>query len=253
MSAAPSGNASALFDLKSASLTLVSFILKTGNFQALEAAMTERFGDTPDFFSHDPVVVDLTHLSSLAVATINFPALIELLKRFRLTPVAVRGGNAKQMADALEAGLGEAPESNAPRQATTPEVVVKEVIREVPVEVRVEVPVSAPTMIIDKPLRSGQQIYAKGGDLVVLAVVNHGAEVIADGSIHVYAPLRGKAIAGAKGNPQARIFSTCMEPELLSIAGTYRTTENPLPQEVLGKPAQIRLDGERLVYEAIKI
>jgi septum site-determining protein MinC len=108
-------------------------------------------------------------------------------------------------------------------------------------------------MVIDKPLRSGQQIYAKGGDLIVMAVVNHGAEVIADGNIHVYAPLRGKAIAGAKGNTQARIFSTCMEPELLSIAGTYRTTENPLPANVKGKPAQIRLEGERLVFDPIDL
>ena len=108
-----------------------------------------------------------------------------------------------------------------------------------------------PTMVIDKPLRSGQQVYAKGGDLIITAVVNHGAEVIADGSIHVYAPLRGKAIAGAKGNTEARIFSTCMEPELLSIAGTYRTTENPLPANVRGKPAQIRLEGERLVFDPI--
>jgi len=107
------------------------------------------------------------------------------------------------------------------------------------------------TMIIDKPLRSGQQVYARGGDLVVLAAVNFGAEVIADGSIHVYAPLRGKAIAGARGNTAARIFSTCMEPELISIAGTYRTTEHPLPAEVIGQPAQIRLEGERLVYEPL--
>jgi len=113
--------------------------------------------------------------------------------------------------------------------------------------------VATATMIIDKPLRSGQQVYAKGGDLIITAVVNHGAEVIADGSIHVYAPLRGKAIAGAKGNTEARIFATCMEPELLSIAGTYRTTENPLPANVKGKPAQIRLEGERLVFDPIAI
>ena len=252
MSAAPSGNVSALFDLKSASLTLVAFVLKTGIMPALEQAMTERFGDTPDFFSHDPVVIDLTHLSTLNMAVINFPVLIDLLKRFRLTPVAVRCGNPAQMAAALDAGLGEAPDSQT-AQARAPQTVVQEVVKEVIREVKVEVPVASTTMIIDKPLRSGQQIYAKGGDLIIMAVVNHGAEVIADGSIHVYAPLRGKAIAGAKGNTEARIFSTCMEPELLSIAGTYRTTENPLPPEVLGKPAQIRLDGERLVYEAIKI
>jgi septum site-determining protein MinC len=106
---------------------------------------------------------------------------------------------------------------------------------------------------VDKPLRSGQQVYARGGDLVVLAVVNFGAEVIADGSIHVYAPLRGRAVAGAKGDTTARIFSTCMEPQLISIAGTYRTTDTALPADVHGKAAQVRLDGEKLVVEALKL
>ena len=107
--------------------------------------------------------------------------------------------------------------------------------------------------MIDRPLRSGQQVYARGGDLVVLAVVNFGAEVIADGHIHVYAPLRGRAIAGARGNTAARIFSTCMEPQLVAIAGTYRTAETPLPDDVLGKPAQVRLDGETLVVEPLEL
>jgi septum site-determining protein MinC len=110
-------------------------------------------------------------------------------------------------------------------------------------------------MVITKPLRSGQKIYARGGDLVVLAMVNRGAEVIADGNIHVYAPLRGKAMAGARGNTGARIFSLCLEPELVSIAGIYRTTEKELAGDVLGKPAQVRLsdDGsEKLIIEALK-
>jgi septum site-determining protein MinC len=77
--------------------------------------------------------------------------------------------------------------------------------------------------------------------------------VIADGSVHVYAPLRGKVVAGARGDTAARIFTTCLEPELISIAGTYRTAENPLPPEVLGKPAMVRLEGEKLVIEPIKI
>jgi septum site-determining protein MinC len=254
MSAASTANASALFDLKSASLSLEAFLLKTGNIQALAQAMAERFGDTPDFFSNDPVVIDLTHLASLDV-TVNFDALIQLLTGFKLKPVAVRGGTVKQTAAAQEAGLSEAPDGHAAsaRVETVVQEVIKEVVREVPVEVRVEVPTCVPTMVIDKPLRSGQQIYAKGGDLVIMAIVNHGAEVIADGNIHVYAPLRGKAIAGAKGNTQARIFATCMEPELLSIAGTYRTTENPLPANIKGKPAQIRLEGERLVFDPIQI
>ena len=249
---APAANASALFDLKSASLTLEAFLLKTGNLSTLAQALADRFGATPDLFDGEPLVIDLTHLASLDVA-VDFPALIELLGRYKLKPIAVRGATRKQGEAARAAGLVEAPDSVAsPARVETVEV-VREVVREVRVEVpvEVEVPVAASTMVLDKPLRSGQQVYAKGCDLIVTAVVNHGAEVIADGSIHVYAPLRGKAIAGAKGNRQARIFATVMEPELLSIAGTYRTTDNPLPDNVRGKPAQIRLDGERLVFEPI--
>lgn len=128
--------------------------------------------------------------------------------------------------------------------------VVREVIREV--EVVREVPMPGPgTVVVDKPLRSGQQVYARGADLVVMAVVSFGAEVIADGNIHVYAPLRGRAIAGARGNTEARIFSTCLEPQLVSIAGIYRTTETALPDSVAGKPAQVRLDGEKLIIEPL--
>lgn len=109
-------------------------------------------------------------------------------------------------------------------------------------------------MVVDKPLRSGQKIYARGCDLVVLAMVNQGAEVVADGNIHVYAPLRGKAMAGARGNTSARIFSLCLEPELISIAGVYRTSETPFASNVHGKPAQVHLstDGqERLLIEPL--
>jgi septum site-determining protein MinC len=98
-------------------------------------------------------------------------------------------------------------------------------------------------LVIDRPLRSGQQVYARGRDLVVMSMVNPGAEVIADGSIHVYAPLRGKAIAGARGHDGARILSLCLEPELISIAGVYRTSDVPLPAEVRGRPTQVRLVG----------
>ena len=96
-------------------------------------------------------------------------------------------------------------------------------------------------------------MYARGADLVVLAVVSYGAEVIADGSIHVYGPLRGRAIAGARGDATARIFSTCMEPQLVAIAGTYRTTDTALPADVQGRPAQVRLVGDTLAVEALKL
>ena len=254
MSAASPGNASALFDFKSATLSLEALLLRTANLTSLSQALTERFGSTPDLFNGEPVVIDLSHLASLEL-NVNFPELIALLARFKLKAIAVRGGTVAQTQSAQNAGLIEAPESHAhaARVETVVQEVVREVIREVPVEVPVHVPMAASTMFIDKPLRSGQQVYAKGGDLIVLAAVNHGAEVIADGSIHVYAPLRGKAIAGAKGNTEARIFSICMEPELLSIAGTYRTTDTPLPPDVTGKPAQIRLEGDRLVFDPISL
>ena len=116
----------------------------------------------------------------------------------------------------------------------------------------VPLPVPAPgAVVVDKPLRSGQQVYARGSDLVVLAMVSFGAEVIADGNIHVYAPLRGRAMAGARGNTAARIFTTCMEPQLVSIAGIYRTTEVAIPAHIVGKPAQVRLEGEKLFFEPL--
>ena len=101
----------------------------------------------------------------------------------------------------------------------------------------------APTLIVDRPLRSGQQVYAKGGDLVLLAGMSPGSEIIADGSIHCYGPLRGRALAGARGDTSARIFSTNFGPELVSIAGVYRTFERGIPQSVGGRGAQVRLTG----------
>ena len=109
----------------------------------------------------------------------------------------------------------------------------------------------AGAIVVDKPLRSGQQVYARGADVVVLAMVSFGAEVIADGNVHVYAPLRGRAIAGARGDTSARIFTTCLEAQLVSIAGIYRTTETELPENVRGKAAQVRLDGEKLLIDPL--
>ena len=100
-----------------------------------------------------------------------------------------------------------------------------------------------PTLVIDRPLRSGQQAYARGGDLVVLAAVNAGAEVIADGSIHIYAPLRGRALAGASGSVEARIFTTRFGAELVSIAGVYRTFDAGIPDQLSGRPVQVQLSG----------
>jgi septum site-determining protein MinC len=112
--------------------------------------------------------------------------------------------------------------------------------------------VTPAAMVIDTPVRAGQRIYARGADLVVMAVVNPGAELIADGCIHVYAPLRGCALAGASGNADARIFALSMEAELVSIAGMYRMFEGGLPQDLAKKPVQVRLTGNRIEVSSIR-
>lgn len=248
MTVATSATTPASFEIKSANLPLVALLLKSADLDVLAQELALRFGDIPDFFDQDPVVIDLAPLQvkeSIEPTALDFPALIALLVDYRLVPIAARGGSAAQMAAALQAGLLATPDTYllSPKPAPAPD------------QTAAQAP-AAPlgALIIDKPLRSGQQVYARGRDLVVLAMVNAGAEVIADGHIHVYAPLRGKAMAGARGNTEARIFALALEAELLSIAGVYRTGENPLPPNVAGRPAQVRLvageegsDGDKLV------
>ena len=239
------------FELKSASLPVVAVLLKTTDAAQFAADLAERVADAPGFFDNDPVLIDLAPVRE-AEAPIDFAAIAAALRQHNTLPVAVRGGSPAQMEAARAAGLAAAPDAPPARAEVpaAPQEVVREVIREV--EVVREVPVAGPgTVVVDKPLRSGQQVYARGADLVVMAVVSFGAEVIADGNIHVYAPLRGRAIAGARGNTEARIFSTCLEPQLVSIAGIYRTTETELPADVRGKPAQVRLEGEKLLIEPL--
>jgi septum site-determining protein MinC len=239
------------YEIKSASLPLVSFLVKTADLQVLELDLTRRLGATPGFFDNDAVVIDLSHIDQPQLP-IDFGHLVQLLKRHQMLPVAIRGAQPHHMGSAALAGLFEARDLNIANPAPKVETVVQEVVREVVKEVVREVPASASeAMIIDKPLRSGQHVYARGRDLVVLAMVNPGAEIMADGHIHVYAPLRGKAIAGAKGNEHARIFTDCLEAELISIAGTYRTSETPLPPEVASKRAQIMLQNEKLVMQPL--
>jgi septum site-determining protein MinC len=270
MVAAPPANASPTFELKSAALTLVALLLKTTDLALLAADLNARFGDAPQLFDGDPVAIDLSQVRDPS-EPIDFAALIALLACHKMRPIAVRAGSAAQTEAALAAGLIEAPTAAAAARPSPSAAAARpnpsaSAARPAPAapaveppaavvrsEVLVEVPGPArPAMVVDKPLRSGQRVYAKGADLVVLAVVSYGAEVIADGHIHVYAPLRGRALAGALGDTSARIFTTCMEPQLVSIAGIYRTTETELPAAVLGKPAQVRLEGEKLVVEALK-
>lgn len=253
MTVALPASSPATFEIKSANLPLVALLLKSTDLAALARELATRFGDIPDFFDNDPLVIELSSLAADAGA-IDFAALVAMMRPYRVAPIAVRGGSPAQMAAALAAGLVAAPDARVSAPAPAPERAAPK-SKAAPAEAP---PAPAPgALVIDKPLRSGQQVYARGRDLVVLAMVNPGAEVIADGHIHVYAPLRGKAMAGARGNADARIFSLCLEPELISIAGIYRTSENPLPDGVWGQPTQVRLvpgpEGDKLVMDPIKV
>ena len=239
MTAALAGRAPATFEIKSANLPLVALLLKSGDLQAFASELSVRFGDVPDFFDHDPLVIDLSPLQAQGDAQIDFGALLALLRNYKVAPVAVRGGSAAQMAAGRQAGLAAAADATPAPTAALPRRGREQ--EKAPAPAAEAAPTTA--LVIDKPLRSGQQVYARGRDLVMLSMVNAGAEVIADGHIHVYAPLRGKAIAGARGNTEARILALCLEPELISIAGVYRTSEVPLPADVLSKPTQVRLVG----------
>jgi septum site-determining protein MinC len=235
MAVASRANAAA-FQFKSAALTLVSVVLRTSDVEQLARELDDRLAHTPELFDQDPVVLDV---AALRDADIDFNAVCEVLRRHRMRPIAVRGASQPQLEAARAAGLGDAPERPASADKAATPAAAPPVLA------------TPATLIVDKPLRSGQQVYARGGDLIVAAAVNFGAEVIADGSIHVYAPLRGRAIAGARGDTSARIFALVMEPQLVSIAGVYRTVDEPLPPDLWSRPAQVRLADDRLQVDAL--
>ena len=259
------------FELKSAQLTLVALLIKTPDLAKLAAELLKKFGpngESPEFFDTDGVVLDFSQ-AGLSLPHPQWNLLLNTLSQCRLVASAVRGLDDASLAVAKKSGIAEAPPdirrpatSKASSVAASPAVAPTAALPKASQALSspaMTPPVARdganPTMVVSKPLRSGQKVYARGADLIVMAMVNRGAEVIADGNIHVYAPLRGKAMAGARGNTSARIFALALEPELVSIAGVYRTTEQELGPDVLGKPAQVRLsdDGkEKIIIEALK-
>lgn len=237
-------------EFKGTTLSVVSVILGSLDPATLEAALGELFGDNPSFFDNDAAVFDLTLVATEESA--NWPAIVGLLRRYSLLPLAVCNGSEALQASAQDAGLApveasaltRAGKKSAPLPVAAP--VPAAAVEAVPAApLQALPPIEANTLIIDKPLRSGQRVYARGGDLIVMSIVSAGAELIADGNIHVYAPLRGRALAGARGNSDARIFATCFEAELVSIAGVYRTFEQGIPAEFASKPTQVSLAAEK--------
>jgi len=252
------------FEIKNSDLPLISFVVKSHDLTLIKAELNQKLADMPDFFSGEPALIDLSGLDQESDLKLDLASIKELLTSFHLHPLAIKSQNTEFISQAKALGMVEvsaflpthahaSKESKSNMESSSLNPVAQEVQRVVEIrEVIKEVPAEKqPAMLITKPLRSGQHVYARGGDLIILAMVNAGAEVMADGNVHVYAPLRGKAIAGAKGDTGARIFTSCLEAELVSIAGTYRTSDTALPKEVYGKSAQVFLEGDKLIMQKL--
>ena len=246
-------------EIKISTVVAISTILHSADPVAIDAALTQMTGGVSDFFEDEFAVIDVAAIAHETPA-IDWPALVALLKKYRLNAVAVRGAS-PAMAEAIRAhGLAQAdgssgaraPESAGPAPAPVSVPVAAPAPAAEPAPAPAAAPAPAPTaMIIDTPVRAGQRIYARGSDLIITAVVNNGAEIIADGSIHVYAPLNGRALAGASGDAGARIFALTMQPELVSIAGVYRTFDEGFPNNQARQPAQVRLVGDRIDIQSL--
>jgi septum site-determining protein MinC len=253
-------------EIKISTVVAVAALLGETDYSTLSAALTQITGGTPDYFEDEFTLLDFSVTDPRPeLGSIDWPALITLFKSHGLNPVAVRNAPSALEEEIRSHGLAidsmPTPAAAAQPQAT-PATEQKQLALDAIDEKQVVTPepvsptapaLAANTMIIDTPVRTGQRIYARGADLVLMAMVNAGAEVIADGSIHAYAPLRGRALAGASGNTNARIFAMVMEAELVSIAGVYKTFEQGWPGNLVKKPVQVMLLNDKLEMRPISI
>ncbi|MFM4848886.1 septum site-determining protein MinC [Aeromonas rivipollensis] len=232
-------------ELKGTTFTISVLHLSDGNPDRIRQLLEAKVAQAPQFFNCAPLVLNVERLSDIP----DFEQLRELVESEDFVLVGITGARDETMKTAAKAaGLavmvsGKSRKAEPVAPAPAPE----------PVEVAQVAPVQTlePTKVHVGPVRSGQQIYAAGTSLVVLGSVSPGAEVIADDSIHIYGALRGRAIAGAKGNPLARIYCQQLQAELLSIAGTFQLSD-ALPAGLIQEPVHIRLDNEQLRIDRIK-
>lgn len=254
MSARPAGATAEILeaaDLRFGQVGIANVRVRNPDPAALRAAIEVRVHEAPALFERAPVVVDLSFLSPQPDDD-GVRALLDAVRGAGMLPVGLAYGD--DATDALARRLGlpliakfravyERAEQDRPaagqntREASAAEPAAQ------PAAIRAGEPTTA--LQHHQPVRTGQQIYAQGCDLVVTGAVANGAEVLADGNIHVYGDLRGRAFAGALGDKSARIFCREFRAEIVSIAGHYRVFEE-LPKEYAGKAVQIRLEQDKL-------
>lgn len=228
-----------ILEFKSSNFSVPVLVLFTPQLRLIEQQLVEKVRLAPEFFKDSPVVCDVQKLNEQG-ETINVGTLIALLRRCGLLPIGLRGGNELQnrQAQAAFVPIYTAPcqEQDAPKPAPSHQYNVNEI---------------PATTLVTQPVRSGQRIYAEG-DLVVIAQVSAGAEILAEGHIHVYGSLRGRALAGVLGNNAARIFCLDMQAELISIAGNYKLSDDLQKTKTTpNKAVQIYLQDYALIIKEL--
>ena len=245
------------FEIKGGNLTALVMHLASHDPESIQALIRDQLGIRPGFFNHDPLVIDFAQIPQ--EATVDLAPIRDALLQYSLSLVGVVNASDQQIAAAAELGLGLfqapsreiRPRKSDPEPEQAPAAAVQEPASAPEPEVRADTEPRLPTKVHTSPVRAGQQVYAKGGDLIVLGAVSAGAEVIADGNIHVYGPLRGRALAGARGDTSARIFIRFMEAEIVSVAGTYKVIDADMVRHWHGKSLQVFLNGEQLEIEPL--
>ncbi|MGA2654866.1 MAG: septum site-determining protein MinC [Gammaproteobacteria bacterium] len=218
--------------------TLTTLQLLSLDFEHIQSVLLDKIAQAPKFFEHIPLVLDLQKITS-EQESLNLMDIVTCLREHKLLPIGVRGANTKIQEQAKANGLACLSDTKVIEAAQNKESKKQE-------KAQITTPPPSATRIITQPVRSGQQIYAQGGDLIVLSTVSHGAEILADGNIHVYGPLRGRALAGVMGDANTYIFCQSLEAELVSVAGQYRISEQLKETSSWEKAAQVSLVDNHL-------
>jgi septum site-determining protein MinC len=212
--------------------------------------------EAPQFFIQSPIVVDCEGVDD-QIKNLDFSALKKGIEEVGFIPVGVRNIPESMSISITKQGwavMREHKASNSKeniKEQTQTQADVANCKKDVAEVLAHPVPVAEiKSVTVSRPVRSGQQVYAAQSDMTVLAPTSAGSEVMADGSIHIYGPLRGRVLAGARGNEDARIFCQSLQAELIAIAGRYQLLDE-LDTKLIGKPAMIRLDGEKLIIEPL--
>ena len=245
------------FELKGSVLTVLVLHIRQTDPDSLYPRLEKKIGQARAFFSSAPVLLDLSAVDEEGQAALDIVYLADFLRGLGLVPVGVRGSAPGRADRVQQAGLGLLPSVKTEKTVAAspdPQPAETESPRENPPEspatVTNMVSAAAPTRVISHPVRSGQQVFAPEGDLVILSSVNAGAEVLAAGSIHVYGALRGRAMAGINGNANARIFSLQCNAELVAVAGEYAVNES-LDAALINKSVIVSLKDGALEFQVI--